>query len=253
MHRTKEQLYQKINDLKTKDEFEKEIKRVLKETDGLFDEDTAALFIVDKLGRNQENVLNISELEPNIECTVYGKVTNIQKSRSFNRKNGTSGKVVNLELSDETGSCGLALWDKDVELVKSKKIKVGTNVKVINGYVKDGFKGIEINVGRFGLLEIEPKHMPEIIEESEKTVKGKIVDIEPTRAFFKDDGEFGFVTNMTIQTSKQTKQITIWGEKVKEIQKLKQGDTIEIDNFDLRQNNGKEEIHLNSKGKIRKI
>ena len=253
MHKTKEQLYQKIKDLKTKDEFEKEIKRVLKETDELFDEDTAALFVVDELGRNQENVLNISELEPNIECTVFGKVTNIQNSRSFNRKNGTSGKVVNLELSDETGSCGLALWDKDVELVKSKKIKVGTNVKVINGYVKDGFKGIEINVGRFGLLEIEPKHMPEIIEESEKTVKGKIVDIEPTRAFFKDDGEFGFVTNMTIQTSKQTKQITIWGEKVKEIQKLKQGDTIEIDNFDLRQNNGKEEIHLNSKGKIRKI
>ena len=253
MQKTKEQLYQKIKDLKTKDEFEKEIKRVLKETDELFDEDTAALFVVDELGRNQENVLNISELEPNIECTVFGKVTNIQKSRSFNRKNGSSGKVVNLELSDETGSCGLALWDKDVELVKSKKIKVGTNVKVVNGYVKDGFKGIEINVGRFGLLEIEPEHMPEIKEEPEKTIKGKIVEIEPTRAFFKDDGEFGFVTNMEIQTDKQTKQITIWGEKVKEIQKLKQGDTIEIDNFDLRQSNGKEEIHLNSKGKVRKL
>jgi replication factor A1 len=254
MHKSKEQLYEQIKDIKTEEEFKKDIAELIKEYDGLFDEDTAALLIVDELGRNKENILKIAELEPRLECTIFGKITSINNSRSFNRKNGTTGKVINLELTDETGKCGLALWDKDVELVASKKIKIGTNVKIINGYIKDGFRGIEINAGRWGLIEIEPDHMPEIKkEEKQTTVKGKLLEIKPTKAFFKDDGEFGFVTNIKIETSVGEKQITIWGEKVKEIQKLKVGSEIEINNFDIKQNNGGEEVHLNSKGMIKKL
>jgi len=256
MHRSKEQLYQEIKDIKSKDEFEKEIDKIRKEYDGLLDDDTAALLIVDELGRNKQNVSKINELEPSIECTVFGKVTNISQLRSFNRKNGTNGRVINLELTDETGSCGLALWDKDVELVKNKTIKKGTNVKVINGYVKDGFKGIEINVGRWGLIEIEPENMPKSKKElpsENKTIKGKITEIEPTHAFFKDDGEFGFVTNIKLETEKDVKQITVWGEKVKEVQKLKKGDSIEIDDIDIREKNGDKELHINSKGVIKKL
>ena len=254
MHKTKEQLYSLIKDIKTKDEFKKDIAELQKEYDGLFDDDTAALLIVDELGRNKENILKISNLEHGIDCTVFGKITSINNSRNFNRKNGTTGKVINLELSDETGKCGLALWDKDVQLVTSKKIQIGTNIKIINGYIKDGFRGIEINAGRWGLIEIEPDHMPELEKEDLETIlKGKLLKIEPTKAFFKDNGEFGFVSNIKIETSSGGKQITIWGEKVKEIQKLKVGNEIEISNFDIKQNNGGEEVHLNSKAKVKKL
>jgi replication factor A1 len=254
MHTSKDKLYQKIKDLITKQEFEKNLKEIIKESDELIDEDTAALLIVDKLGKNEENIYKISKLESNIECTVFGKVTNIRKSRSFNRKNGTTGKVINLELSDETGNCNLALWDKDVDLVNSNKIKVGTNIKIINGYVKEGFNGIELNVGRYGLLEVEPTTIPiQINKELEKTISGKIIEIEPTRAFFKDNGEFGFVTAIKLHINSEIKQITIWDEKVKEIQKFKQGQEIEINNFDTKKSNGKVEIHLNSKSNIKRL
>jgi len=195
-------------------------------------------------------------LESGLECTVFGKVTNINESRNFKRKNGSSGKVVNLELTDETGTCNLVLWNKDVELIKNKTIQKDTNVKVINGYVKNGFNGgLEINVGRWGLLETEPEDMPLLNNErptDRKEIRGTLVEIEPTRAFFKDNGEFGFVTNIKLETKEGTKQITVWNEKVKEIQKLKQGDSVEIENIGKRQNNGKEELHVNSKGVIRK-
>jgi replication factor A1 len=254
MHKTKEQLYDQIKDIKTKVEFKKEIAELQKEYDGLFDGDTAALLIVDELGRNKENILKIADLESGIECTVLGKITNIYSSRNFNRKNGSTGKVTNLELTDETGKCGLALWDKDVELVTSKKIQIGTNIKIINGYIKDGFRGIEINAGRWGLIEINPDHMPKIKkEEKQTTIKGKLLEIQPTKAFFKDNGEFGFVTNIKIETSVGEKRITIWGKKVKEIQKLRVGSKIEIYNFDIKQNNGGDEIHLNSKCTIQKL
>ena len=122
MHKTKDELYESIKDLKTKKEFEEEIKKRFREFDGLFDEDTIALFIVDKLGRNKQVISKISDLKPDSDYTVVGKITNIYDSKSFKRKNGTSGRVLNLDISDDTGTCRLVLWNKDVEQVKNKDI-----------------------------------------------------------------------------------------------------------------------------------
>ena len=221
MHKNKIQLYEDVKDIKTKKEFEKEIKDIQKECDDLFDEETVALFLVDKLGRNRQNISKISDLKPGLECTVFGRITNIGESRNFERKNGSSGRVINLGLTDDKGTCNLVLWDKDVELVTNNMIKEGTNIKVVNGYIKNGFTGLELNIGRWSMLKIEPGDMPESIDRAPNTknnVKGKLVKIESTRAFFKDNVEFGFVTTIKIKEKNEEKQIIVWDAKVKEIQ-----------------------------------
>jgi len=258
MPKDKNQLYESIKDLKTKKQFEEEIKKRQKEYDDLLDENTTALLIVDELGRNKQNISKIKDLKPGLECTVYGRVTKINKSKSFTRKNGSVGNVVNIELTDDTEKCTLVLWNKNVDLVKNKEIKIGTNLKIINGYTKDGFNGLELNVGQWGLLEIEPDDMPKITEEkqpveSENTISGTLIEIQPTRAFFKDDGEFGFVTNIKIRGKEGVKQLVLWGEKVKEVQRFKQGDTIEINNISTRQKNGEQEAHVNGRSNIKKL
>ena len=256
MHKSKDQLYEEIKDLLSKKEFEKEISKIKEENDDLFDDETAALFIVDKLGRNKENICNISDIEHGMECSVFGKIIDIQKERRFNRKNGSQGRVINLELTDGTGKCRLALWDKDVDLVNKGKIKNGTNVKIINGYVKEGFNGTEINVGRYGLLEIEPENIPEKVEEyipDPSEISGKIIKKEPSKAFFKDDGEFGFVTYVEIQTKDGIKKIILWDKKVKEIQNFKIGELVNIKNINFKEKNGKKEIHTKSKTTIERV
>lgn len=255
MQKNLNQLYEEIQDLKTKKEFLLEIGKIKQDYDNLLDDDTVALLIVDELGRNKQNICKISELRPEMECTVFGKITNINPYKNFNRKNGSIGRVINLELSDESGRCGLALWDKDVDLVSKKIIQIGTKVKIINGYIKNGFNGIEINVGRWGLVETESEEQIESkIEKPEhKFIIGKLTEIEPTKAFFKDNGEFGFVTKIKVETKEETRQITIWNQKVKEIQKIKKGEYLKIEYIDIKQNNGKKELHLNSKGVITKI
>src|SRR4030066_338906 len=95
----REKLYDKIKDLQTKEEFKKNISQIQKECDYLFDENTAALLIVDELGRNKENICKIVDIKDGTECTLTGKVTKINDARSFNRKNGSNGKVVNIDLS----------------------------------------------------------------------------------------------------------------------------------------------------------
>ena len=252
MHITKERLYEKVKKSISKEEFENQIKKIQKQYDDLFDEETSAFLIVDKLGGNKENICKISNLENGMECTVLGKIKNISKTRNFNRKNGTQGKVINLELSDASGSCNLVLWDKDVDLVVNKTIKKGSNVKIINGYVKNGYNGIELNIGRWGLIETAPEEEIQLKEKIDQ-ISGELTELQPTRAFFKDNGEFGFVTNIKVKTKKGYKQLTLWDDKVKEVQNFKTGDKIEIKNINIREKNGKEEIHLNGKGNIKKI
>ncbi len=254
MQKNKNQLYEEIKDLKTKKEFISELNKIKKETDDLFDEDTAALLLVDELGRNKQNICKISEIKPEMECTVFGKITKLNPLKKFNRKNGSTGRVINLELTDETGSCGLALWDKDVELVTKKTIEIGSKVKVINGYIKDGFNGIEINIGRWGLIEIKSEEQTETKkQENNLSITGKLIEVEPTKAFFKDNGEFGFVTKIKIETKKEVNQIIIWDKKVKEIHKIKKGEHLKIEYIDIKQNNNRKELHLNSKGIITKL
>jgi len=255
MQNTKDSLYDQIKDLKTKEEFEEEIHKRYKEYDGLLNKDTIALLIVDELDRNNQNICKIADLEPGTECTVFGKVTNIRESRTFTRKNGSSGRVINLELTDDTGTCGLVLWDKDVGLVHNNTIKNGTTIKVINSYIKEGFTGIEANLGRWSMLEIEPENAPTFTDElpaDTNVIKGTLIEVEDTRAFFKDDGEFGFVATIKIKDNEGTKQLTIWNEKVKEIQQFNVGDGIEISDIDVRQKDGTTEIHVNGRGTIKK-
>jgi len=264
MHITKDEFYEKIKDFKTKEEFEQEIKKLRKEYDDLFDEETIAWLIVDKLGRNTCNTCKITDLTVGMECTVTGVVNSIAETKSFNRKNGSTGKVVNLEISDETGVCRLVLWDKNVELVENNILKTGDRVKIVNGYVKNGLNGVEINVGRWGAVEILTDEKNKLldnknntIDEEEKqlcsTITGRIVEIQPTRAFFRDNGELGFVTNVKLKNREGVRVVTLWGEKVKEIQGFKPGDMVELYNVELKQRNNETSFHLNKKGVIKKV
>lgn len=255
MHQTKEQLYEYIKDLKTQEEFEHEIQVRYREYDGLLDEPTIALLLVDELGRNKQTILKIVDLKSDMKSTVFGKVTNVYESRRFTRKNGSSGRVINLELADETGMCRLVLWNKDVELVRNKTIQKGTRVKVVNGYVKNGFNGLELNVGRWSLLEIEPEDMPMFVKEklaNNITIKGTLIERDPTRVFFKETGEVGFVTTIKIEVERRLiRALTVWDEKVKELQGFKVGDVIEINHVNCRNARKNTELHVNGNSTIK--
>jgi len=147
------------------------------------------------------------------------------------------------------------IWNKDVDEVKNKDIKAGTTVKIINGYTKDGYAGLEINLGRWGLLEVEPDDVSPIVQlqsEDLNEIKGTLIHKEPTKAFFKDSGDFGFVTTIKIKEKDEEKQLTLWDTKVKEIQKFKIGDQIVIKDVTTKQYNGKKELHVNGKSLIKR-
>lgn len=256
MHKTRAELHELIADMKTKKEFDKEINARFKGYDELLDKDTIAFLIVDELGRNKQSITKIIDLAVDGDYTVAGKVLNISDSKTFKRKNGTPGKVVNLEIADETATCGLVLWNGDIGQIKNKEIKPGTTVRVVNGYTKRGFRGdIEINLGRWGFLEIEPGNGSASEESQHHTaeeITGVLLHKESTKAFFKDNGEFGFVTTITIKEQNIKKDIILWDQCVKEIQPYKIGEHIILRNVTKKWENGKTEFHVSQKSSIEK-
>lgn len=256
MHKTKTELIELIADIKTKKDFEKEINTRYKKYDELIEKDTIAYLIVDELGRNKLSITNIIDLTADGEYTVIAKVLSISDSKTFKRKNGTPGKVINLEITDDTATCRLVLWNGDIDYIKNKEIQPGTILKVINGYTKRGYQGgLEINLGRWGLLEIEPLDSSSKEKQQKQGVDqitGILVYKEATKAFFKDDGEFGFMTTITLKEHNIKKDIILWDCCVKDIQTYHIGDMIILKNVMKKWSNGKTEFHVSQNGSIEK-
>lgn len=254
MHKTKTELIELIADIKPKKEIEKEIQNRYKNYGELIDKDTIAFLLVDELGRNKQSITKILDLTPNGDYTVIGRVLSISDSKTFKRKNGTPGKVINLEITDDTATCRLVLWNGDIDYIKNKQIQTGTWLKIINGYTKPGYMGgMEINLGRWGLLEVEPIDVSTHTQhQNGGEIAGVLVKKEPTKAFFKDDGDIGFVTTITIKEQNIRKEIILRDRHVKEIQSYMIGEAVVLKNIVKKWQNGKTEFQLHCDGFLEK-
>ncbi len=251
MHSNLRSMYVLVKDLLSEKDFENRIKKMREEMGGLLDDESIAMIVVDELGRNKSHISSISSLKPDGEYTVFGRIVGINEPVRFSRNNGSNGKVVNLKIADNTGECTLVLWDDDVDLVDSS-LTIGTIVKIVNGYTKNGADGLEINVGRWSSVEINPEDAPFIKKEHDSSIEGTVLKKEPTKSYFKDDGEFGFMREIIIESKGERKNIILWNEHAKTMQSIEEGDRIKITNIYRKIKNGKEEFHVNSHSTITK-
>ncbi|HDO19327.1 MAG TPA: hypothetical protein ENG74_01225 [Thermoplasmatales archaeon] len=244
--RSRDEIYRLVDDLITKDEFEERIKVLREEFDDLFDEEILAMMVVDELGRNVGHVIPISELKPGMNCTVFGKVIKMLKINEF-EKNGSKGRVANLRIMDNTGVCNLALWNGHADLVES--ITVGTTIKVINGYTKQGEGCIELNVGKWGKVEIEPNDAPTI---KVNTITGELIRKEDTEVWLDNSGNAKFFKRIWLKVEKEMIPIVVWDEHVKVVQSIEEGERITIYRPVKRFSNNIYEIHVDGESSITK-
>ncbi len=147
--------YEKARDLLTKDEFESQVRAKVGEWGGLLDEDAAARLVLDELGRGAVNFQTIRELREGMEVTLRVRVDAVGPIRTFTRQDASQGRVVNLDISDETGRCRLALWDDDVALAEKGRVKVGSVLRILDCFVKVTRFGTEVSRGKFGAVLVE--------------------------------------------------------------------------------------------------
>jgi len=95
----------------------------------------------------------LADLKDREEVTVEVEVVKIADTREFEKRTGGRGKVRNLTVKDETGTCRLALWDADVDLVESFDLQVGTKLRCTDCFAKQTDFGKDITKGKKGTIE----------------------------------------------------------------------------------------------------
>jgi len=144
--------YDRAKDLITRDEFESRVLVKVREWGDLLDEDAAARLVLDDLGCGTPNFQTVRELRDGMEVTLRVRVEGFSPVREFRRQEGTTGRVVNADISDESGRSRLVLWDEDVSLVERGRLRPGMSVRLVDCFVRVSRFGIEVSRGKFGAI-----------------------------------------------------------------------------------------------------
>src|SRR5207247_8763314 len=102
------------------------------------------MIVVERHGRSVASFQRIADLEEGMEANLRATVTAITPIRTFTRQDGTSGRVVNLALRDESGFCRFVLWDEDVGRVARGKVAVRATVRALDCYVERRSYGLDV-------------------------------------------------------------------------------------------------------------
>ncbi len=154
------------------------------------------------------------------DVSLRGLVLGTDTVRTFDRDDGSQGKVSNLTLGDETGRIRVTLWDDRAE--RAGELDPGTAVEVVDGYVRERDGDLELHVGDRGALdeidetvEYEPDATAiESVDIGETVdIAGVVRSTDPKRTFDRDDGSEGQVRNVRLQDETDDIRVALWGEK----------------------------------------
>ena len=141
----------------SKEEFFGLVEKKKAELEGLVSDIGAAHIVANELGVQtlpKPKEPKISELKLGGLGSITFDVRAAYSPKEFTTKQGKSGTVANVIVEDDTGSTRLVLWGGHSKLVN--EIGKGAKLRVVNSYVKEGLKGLEIHVSnrtRINILE----------------------------------------------------------------------------------------------------
>ena len=120
---------------------------------GLLDDETVDRIARSNGGKPMAEVKKIADLKDREEVSLVVKVNKVQDVKEFKKRTGGSGRVRNLGVEDESGTCRLTLWDDDVDLPEGMDIQVGTQLRLTDCYAKQSDFGLDVSKGKKGKIE----------------------------------------------------------------------------------------------------
>ena len=113
--------------------------------------------------------MQVKDLKPkqgNVDIVV--DVVDVGDTREF-QKFGKPGKVATAIAKDETGDIKLTLWNDDID-----KVKVGSKIKITNGFVNEWQGEMQLTTGRLGKLEVVGKADVDLNKEPDSKIRTNI-------------------------------------------------------------------------------
>ncbi|GAA0478336.1 single-stranded DNA binding protein [Halococcus dombrowskii] len=240
-------------------EFREAVEEKVEEMGGLADEETAAMLIAHELADGE--IEGVADIEAGMEEAKFAaKVTHVGELRSFERDDeDEDGKVVNVEVADETGRVRVAFWDEPAEGAV-EELEPGDVLKIA-GRPREGYNGIEVSADRAEPADVEidvDLDGAESIEgltlgESDVTLTGVVLDTDTIRTFERDDGSEGKVANLTLGDETGKVRVTLWDEQTEHADELDPGTTVELVDGYVRERDGELEVHLSARSTLEPV
>ena len=154
------------------------------------------------------------------DVNLKGKVLDTSEIRTFDRDDGSEGRVANLTVGDETGRVRVTLWDEQAD--RADELDTDVTVEVVDGYVRERDGSLELHVGSRGAVEEldeDVQYVPDTAGigtlEIGQTVDiaGGVIETDPKRTFDRDDGSQGQVRNVRVKDETGEIRVALWGEK----------------------------------------
>ena len=197
------------------------------------------------------------------DVTISGRVLAAWAPQTFQRRDGTNGRVMRLIIVDRSGRVRCALWDRHAQAVSHSKLQ-GAIIRIGHAYTRQGLAGdTEVHAGDRSTLEINPPEMPgadfpefnelftpigEIAGEISQINVIGVIQVEPRHHSFAKEERMGAVLNTIIADHSGRMPLVAWNDKAEDLCDLKKGSILQVVNARTRLNqNSKLELHLESR------
>jgi replication factor A1 len=247
------------------EEFEAAVHDKVEQMGGLADEETAAMLIAHEL--EDEEVSGVADIDPGMdEVKFLAKVVGIGDLRTFEREGDgdeetDEGRVINVEVADETGQVRISFWDRMAQSVEDGEVEVG-DVLRIKGRPQEGYSGVEVSVDQAEIdedaeVDVQVQDTYRIddlsLGLSDVNLQGRVLATDSVRTFDRDDGSEGRVSNLTLGDETGRVRVTLWDEKADRAEELDPGTSVEVADGYVRERDGDLELHVGSRGAVEAI
>jgi replication factor A1 len=204
--------YLLVDDLLSKEEFDRRVEEKVAEAGDLLDEQTAAMLVVKDLGRSHVRVRDIGGAS-SLVC-FFAKVLEVGEPKEFERQDGTTGIVANVTVGDETGRARLTLWDEKAASVA--EIEAGDVLEILG---RPKGKGKVPDVTAVAVQQAACEIACE--ETADASVSGpagdlevRLISVENPRTFTRRDGTPGEMVEAVVGNEDGVFRLVAWAPAV---------------------------------------
>lgn len=217
--------YALVDDLLSREEFERKVEEKMEACGDLVDEVTAAMMVVQDLGRHHVKIARLGGKQSLF--SFFGKVIAKNPVREFERPEGEKGLVASLILGDETGQVRAILWDE--KAAASHDIGIGDVLEVIGRHAGRNPGEITVMAMRPAPVEISgPSEVaPYLAPPRRKDITICILAIGEARKVARKDGSEAEMVEMVVSDGKSISRMVCWVPEL-------MGDMVEGASFRIR-------------------
>lgn len=242
--------YALVDDLVSREEFDRRVEEKEQETGGLLDTHTAAMLVVGELGRSHVKIRGITR-KASI-CSFFGKVIHVEPLHEFTRSDGSLGVLVQATLGDETGEILALFWDERARVMQ--EISSDEVVEVIGKPSRSGALEITVLDIRPSACEITMVNGSVRLKEREEKPGPQevyLLGVEYPREYTRRDGSIATLVEGLIGNARGTFRFVCWAPEL--LTGLQIPGSVRISGFRYQEGSQGGEYHLDARSSIEMI